>query len=92
MENVVLLNASKTKNGNVILKYGYKDPKEKYLKGFQVCEQWLNNSDLYDKFTDEDFGVMYDVKFGYEDTYNGNARRVITLLSTSSGEVLFEKR
>lgn len=91
MEKVVILNANKTKTGTVILHYGYQDSKEKYLKGFQICEQWINNSNLYDVLSDEAFGSVYDVEFGYEDTYNGNARRIINKLVDSDGQVLFER-
>lgn len=91
METIVLINANKTKSGKSIIHYGYQDPKERYLKGFQVLEQWLDNSQVYDNLRDEDFGQLFEVEFGYEDTYNGQARKVITTLVNSDGEVLFSK-
>lgn len=91
MNEIILLNATKTKTGKTIIHYGYQDEKEKYLKGFAVLEQWLDNSDFYDELRDSDFGKIYNAEFGYEDTYNGQARRVITVLATTDGEVIFEK-
>lgn len=91
MVEVILLNATKTKTGKTIIHYGFKDEKEKYLKGYTVLEQWLDDSKLYDDLTDDDFGKIYVARFTYEDTFNGQARRVIDVLSNSDGEVVFER-
>lgn len=91
MNEIILLSATKTKTDKTILRYGFNDPKEKYLKGYAVLEQWLDNAKIYDEFNDEDFGQIYQASFGYEDTYNGQARKVIEVLTTTDGEIVFEK-
>lgn len=92
MEKIVLLNCAKSKTGINIIHYGYQDPHEKYQKGFQICEQWLNGVDIYDTLTDKDFGTIYDAEFGYHDTYNGNARRVIKKLVAPTGEIVYQEK
>lgn len=91
MNEIILLNATKTKTGKTIIHYGFQDEKEKYLKGFAVLEQWLDDSKIYDDLVDSDFGKIYHATFGYEDTYNGQARKVIEVLTTTDGEIVFEK-
>lgn len=91
MSEIILLNATKTKTGKTIIHYGFQDEREKYLKGFAVLEQWLEDSKIYDDFRDSDFGQKYLAEFGYEDTYNGQARKVINTLTTLDGEVIFAR-
>lgn len=89
MKEVILLNATKTKTDKTIIHYAMIDEKEKYLKGFSVLEQWLDDYKIYDELNESDFGKTYLADFGYEDTYKGQARRVINTLTTVDGEVVF---
>lgn len=91
MYEIILLNSTKTKTDKTIIHYAMVDEKEKYLKGFSIFEQWLDDSKIYDELNESDFGQTYLADFGYEDTYKGQARRVIKTLTTADGEVIFAR-
>ena len=90
MEKVILLNSSKTKSGKTAISYAYSNPKNTYRKGFDVLTQYLEIPDLHDKFGISDFGKTYEAEFGYVDTYDGQARKIITMLADEKGELIFE--
>lgn len=89
MDNVILISASKTKTNKTILRFAYKDKKNKFLKGLTLLEQWINDERIYDELSESDFGKEFTAEFSYEDTYNGQARKVITTLITLDGEMVF---
>lgn len=89
MNEVILLSASKTKTNKVILRFAYEDPKNKFIKGLTVLEQWINDERVYDELSKTDFGKKFTAEFDYEDTYNGQARKVIKTLMTEDGELVF---
>ena len=90
MENIILLNSSKTKSGKTAITYAYNNPNNTYRKGFDVLTQYLDIADLHDKFGVNDFGKLYVAEFGYKDTYDGQARKIITSLCNENGELIFE--
>lgn len=90
MEEVILISASKTKTNKTILRVAYRDPKDKFVKGYLILESWLNSDKVYDELTEEDFGKVFLADFGYEDTYNGQARKVVKSLADEDGEILFQ--
>ena len=89
MEKVMLLNSGKTKNGVTVITYAYKDPSERFKKGFVTRTQFIDLPDLHDSFKDELFPMRCEAEFGYKDTYEGQARKVITKLVDSSGKTVF---
>lgn len=89
MEEVILISASKTKTNKTILRVAYKDPKDKFLKGLSMIESWINSDKVYDELSEDDFGKTFEAEFGYEDTYNGQARKVVKSLVDENGEIVF---
>ena len=89
MEKVLLLNSSKTKSGVTVITYAYKDPSEKYKKGFVHRQQFVDVPNLHDSFREDSFPMTCQAEFTYQDTYDGQARKVISKLIDSNGKTLF---
>lgn len=89
MEKIVLLNAGKTKSGKTVINFGIA-VNNNYKKGFEVITQYIEDSNLFTKLKDSDFGVPYDAEIGYRDTFGGQAFKQITAVFNKSGEVIFE--
>lgn len=89
MENVVLLSSGKTKTGKTCISYAIKSTSS-YKKGFEVLTQYLDDGNLHDNFGVNDFGKQYQAEMGYQDTFNGQARKIITKLVNEQGELVFE--
>lgn len=89
MDNVILISASKTKTNKTILRFAYKDKKNNFIKGLTMLEQWINDERIYNELSESDFGKEFAAEFVYEDTYNGQARKVIKTLMTLEGEIVF---
>lgn len=90
MEKVFLLNSGKTKTGITVICYAYKDPSDRYKKGLVTRDQFIDLADLHDSFRDDMFPMKCDAEFGYQDTYQGQARKIITKLVDPTGKTLFE--
>ena len=89
MEKVLLLNSGKTKSGVTVISYAFKDPADRFKKGLVVRQQFIDLPDLHDSFKDESFPMNCQAEFGYQDTYEGQARKVITKLIDNQGKTVF---
>lgn len=90
MENIVLLSSMKTKTGKTVITYGTPITKGN-KKGFDVSTQFIDLPDLHDKFGLNDFGKSFNVEMGYQDTFGGQAYKVIDKLFDDNGEIIFER-
>lgn len=89
MEEVILISAKKTTTNKTILRIAYKEPKDKFIKGLTIIETWIETDKVYDELSEKDFGKTYEAEFGYEDTFNGLARKVVKSLVDENGEIVF---
>ena len=89
MEKVVLLNAGKTKSGKTVINFGL-PVNNNYKKGFETITQYIDDSNLFDKLNDSNFGIPYDAEISYRDTYNGQAFKQLSKVVDKNGEVIFD--
>ena len=91
MDSIVLLNSGKTKNGKTVITFGVPITNSNFKKGFDILTDFIDLADLHDRFGVNDFGKSYDCEMEYQDTYNGQARKVISKLFNDNGEIIFER-
>ena len=90
MEKVVLLSSMKTKTNKTVLCYGFPIT-QGMKKGFDIITDFIDLPDLHDRFGVNDFGKVFDAEMTYQDTFNGQAKRVIQKLINDNGEIVFER-
>ena len=91
MDKIVLLNSLKTKTGKTMIQFGIPITNSNFKKGFEILTDFIDMPDLHERFGVNDFGKTFDVEMSYHDTYNGQARKVISKLFDSNGEIIFER-
>lgn len=91
MDKIVLLSSLKTKSGKTMIEYGIPVSNSNFKKGFEVLTDFIDMSDLHSRFSENDFGKIFDCEISYQDTYNGQARKIISKLFNDNGEIIFER-